>query len=159
MDQFFSSHNFFLAEIIFKHKSVHRSIKFNFFIGLSFEFIFCSEDLDNLFRKILICVFCKIVLIYMLTYFKIKLNILNIAELFFVLSHSAANKTMFMKFFFDSIFWENKGVDSLMNFRVRIVVVKLLLNSFLGHFSCKLNRSHVRKPLFLGLFRPEDHLV
>lgn len=75
---------------------MHGSIKFDFFISLSLEFIFCSEDFHDLFRKILFSIFGKIVLVDMFAYFEIKFDILNVFKFFFVLSHSATDQTVFM---------------------------------------------------------------
>ena len=133
---------------------MHWSVKFDLFIGFSFEFILGSKDFHYLFGQVLISIFSKIVLVNMFTNFKIKLDIFNIFELFFVLGHGTADKAMFVKFFFNTIFWKDQSIDGFMDFRVRIVVVKLFFYSLFGHFPCKLYWGHIRKPLLLCLFGP-----
>ena len=115
------------------------------------------EDFYDFIREALFVI--QVVLVGVFADFEIQLDILDIFEFFLILSHSTAEESMFMQFFLDTGLRIDHGVDGLVNLGVGVVVMEFLLNAFFGHFPCKLNRSHVRKPLLLDFLSLGDHLV
>ena len=87
----------------------------------------------------------------MLAYFKEQFYIFDVFKLLFILNHGATNKAVLMKFITFAILTGNKGIDGLINFRIRVIVMELFLYPLFGHLSCKLNGCHLRKLLLLGL--------
>jgi hypothetical protein len=157
LDEFFCGHDFFLAEIVFEHESVHRGVKFDFEVGVAVEFVVGFEDFDDLLREAHFVI--QVVLVGVFTNFEIQLDVLDILEFFLVLSHGTAEQSVLMQFFLDTSLRIDHGVDGLVNLGVGVVVMEFLLNAFFGHFPGKLNRSHVRKPLLLHFLSLGDHLV
>lgn len=157
--KFLSSHNFLLAKVVFKHESVHWGVQLNFVVSFSFKSVFSPENFNNLFRKINVGIFSQIILIDMLTNFKIKLNVLNVFKLFFVFCHCAADQAVLFELFLNSVLGDHQCINSFMNFGIRIIVMELSFYSLFRHLSSKLNWSHVRKPLFLRFFSFQDHLI
>ncbi len=136
---------------------MHGCVELNHEVGLTLKLVLIFEDLNDLSWEIPISIGLDIVLIGVLTHFKVKLDALNVFEFLFVLTHITRDEPMFMKFFLDTC--SDKDVDSLMYFGVGVIVMELLLKTLFGHLSCELYRSHVGKPLYLGFFSLENHLI
>jgi hypothetical protein len=66
----------------------------------------------------------------MFTDLQIKLDVLNVFKFLFIFSHCAADKAVLLKFLLHSVFGNYQGIDGFMNFRIRIVIMKLPLDSF-----------------------------
>ena len=73
-------------------------------MGFAFEFIFGVENLYDVFGEVLFVICFQIVLVGELANFEVQLDILNVFKLFLVLSHGAADESMFVEFVLDSGF-------------------------------------------------------
>lgn len=159
LDEFLGRHNFFLAEVIFEHESVHGSVEFDLEVGVTFEFIFVFEDFYNFLGQIPIDIGLDIVLVGMFADFQVKLDVFDVFQFFLVFYHGAAYKPVFVQFLLDTSLRGDQGIDGFVDFGVGVVIVKLLLNTLFGHLSGKLYGGHVGEPLLLGFLSLSDHLV